>query len=629
LGKIESPRDLKLLSEKELDLLAAEIRSRIVETVSKNGGHLASNLGVVELTIALHRVFDSPNDKIIWDVGHQAYTHKLLTGRAKDFHTLCKLNGISGLVRMGESEHDCFVAGHSSTAVSAALGFAKAKEMVKDSGYVISVIGDGSLTGGQVFEGFNNAGHSAKNFIVILNDNEMAINKNIGGLAKYLNKIRLSGKYFEFKSNLAYVLERIPLIGKFLVLSAKWFKNLLKHLVYQRNIFENLGFDYLGPVDGHDIRSLSCVLKRARKCSFPVIVHVSTRKGKGHELAETDPDVYHSVSQRDSSRTFSSEFGKIILEFAKENEKICAITAAMRDCVGFLPFSQVFPERFFDVGIAEQHAITFAAGLAASGFVPVVAIYSTFLQRAYDQLLHDVSISNFHVVLGVDRAGVVGVDGETHQGVFDVAFLSELPNTTIYSPSDFFELKRCLNEAVHGAGLCAVRYPKGREFAVSELLVEEHGDYIHLPQHDLDILIVTYGRLFGSVSALPQRFRRLGLSVSLLKMIKIHPILSDCLEIAVGYRTVIFLEEGIRTGSVAEQFGAKLLEMNGDVNYFVKAIDDKFVPQGSINEQLAMLGLDSAGIESFVRSVSLAVGRRGNRKKNFGGFGKKFDEKET
>jgi 1-deoxy-D-xylulose-5-phosphate synthase len=360
-----------------------------------------------------------------------------------------------------------------------------------------------------------------------------------------------------------------------------------------------------------------------------VIVHVNTQKGKGYELAETNPDVYHNVSLKGSPETFSSEFGKVILEFAKENDKICAITAAMRDCVGLLPFSQMFPERFFDVGIAEQHAVTFAAGLAASGFIPVVAIYSTFLQRAYDQLLHDVSISNFHVVLGIDRAGVVGADGETHQGVFDVAFLSELPNTTIYSPSNFLELRQCLKEAVCGTGLCAVRYPKGKEFAPSEFSTEGHKDYMHLPQHDLDILIVTYGRLFDSIVELPQRFKRLGLSVSILKMIKIHPILSDCLEIAGKYRTVIFLEEGIKTGSIAEQFGSKLLEMNGSVNYFVKAIDDRFVPQGSIDEQLAMLGLDSVSIENFVRSVSLAVIKKGGRKKNIRELGKTFDEKET
>ncbi|MDR1260744.1 MAG: 1-deoxy-D-xylulose-5-phosphate synthase [Oscillospiraceae bacterium] len=611
LEKISEPEDLKKLNINELKQLAKEIREKIIKVVCENGGHLASNLGTVELTIALHRVFNSPNDKIIWDVGHQSYTHKLLTGRVNQFYSLRKWDGISGLIRPSESEHDIFISGHSSIAVSAALGFAKANEIAGKSDYVVSVIGDGSLTGGQIFEGLNNSGVSAKNFIVILNDNNMAINKNQGGLANYLDKIRLNTKYWEFKGAFAWFLGKLPL-GKPLICLLRKFKAFLKSLLYPKNIFENLGFNYIGPVNGHNIKNVLCALERAKKYAKPVVVHVNTKKGKGHKLAEEQPDKFHNVVDAPLQRTFSSEFGKAMVKFAETNSRICAITAAMRDSVGLFQFSQTFSERFFDVGIAEQHAVTFAAGLAESGLTPVVAVCSTFLQRAYDQLLHDVSISNSHVVLAIDRAGFVGGDGETHHGLFDVVFLSGIPNTTIYAPLNYAEQRHCLKLAIDGTGLCAVRYPKGEEINIPELINVREAEYAYLQQSKKDILVVTYGRISSFVVNSLEYFKKLGISVSLLRMIKIHPVEAVYLEIACEYRTVIFLEEGIKSGSVAEQFGSKLAEIGAKVNYFVRAVDNGFVPHGNLEEQLGFVKLDAENVKNFIKSVALSVSSKIN-----------------
>ena len=611
LYNINSPKDIKNMNIKELQELSAELRTKIIDTVSKNGGHLASNLGVVELTIALHKTFDLEQDKIIWDVGHQGYAHKLLTGRKDRFATLRKKGGISGFINPKESKYDTFLAGHSSTSISAALGIAKTNELKGSSAYTISVIGDGALTGGLAFEGLNNAGEGAKNFIVVLNDNSMSINKNQGSIANYLNNIRSSYFYLNLKSKTVDILSKVPLLGKSLISFTRAVKNKVKALIYPKTIFENLGFVYLGPVDGNNLKNLMYIFSCAKKMQKPVLVHVKTKKGKGYLPAEIKPETYHNYSNNMvKERTFSSNFGECILKLAQDNKRICTITAAMRDQVGLLEFAKQLPNRFFDVGIAEEHAITFAAGMATNGFIPVVAIYSTFLQRGFDQLVNDVACQNCHVVLAVDRAGFVGEDGETHQGLLDAAFLSTIPNTTIYAPSSYKEQEQCLTWAISGKGLCVVRYPKGSEHSAADSFFEPNKEYLWLTQTDKDILLVTYGRLFETLVDLPERFKKLGISVSLLKLIRIHPILDEVLKIASDYRTVIFLEEGIETGSIAQQFGAKLHQMGGKTNFFMRAVQDKFIEQGSIEQQYKQIGLDIASIEQFIKEVSLTVIKR-------------------
>lgn len=611
LYHINSPKDIKNMNIKELQELSTELRTKIIETVSKNGGHLASNLGVVELTIALHKTFDLEQDKIIWDVGHQGYAHKLLTGRRDRFSTLRKKGGISGFINPKESKYDTFLTGHSSTSISAALGIAKTNELNGSQAYTISVIGDGALTGGLAFEGLNNAGEGVKNFIVVLNDNNMSINKNQGSIASYLNNIRSSYFYLNLKSKTVNILSKVPLLGKPLISFTRAVKNKIKALIYPKTIFENLGFVYLGPVDGHNLKNLLYIFSCAKKMQKPVLVHVKTKKGKGYLPAELEPETYHSYSNNAvHKRTFSSNFGEVILKLAQNDERICTITAAMRDQVGLLEFSKQIPNRFFDVGIAEEHAVTFAAGMASNGFIPVIAIYSTFLQRGFDQLVNDVACSNYHIVLAVDRVGFVGEDGETHQGIFDAAFLSTIPNTTIYAPSSYKEQEQCLTWAINGKGLCVVRYPKGSEHSAADSFFEPNKGYLWLPQPDKDILLVTYGRLFETLVELPERFKKLGISVSILKLIQIHPILDEVLEIADNYRTVIFLEEGIETGSIAQQFGAKLHQMGSKTNFFMRAVQNKFIEQGSIEQQYQQTGLDIASIEQFIKTASLTVVKR-------------------
>ncbi|MGN1034399.1 MAG: 1-deoxy-D-xylulose-5-phosphate synthase, partial [Oscillospiraceae bacterium] len=507
LYHINSPKDIKNMNIKELQELSAELRTKIIDTVSKNGGHLASNLGVVELTIALHKTFDLEQDKIIWDVGHQGYAHKLLTGRKDRFATLRKKGGISGFINPKESKYDTFLAGHSSTSISAALGIAKTNELKGLSVYTISVIGDGALTGGLAFEGLNNAGEGAKNFIVVLNDNSMSINKNQGGIANYLNNIRSSYFYLNLKSETVDILSKVPLLGKLLISFTRAVKNKIKALIYPKTIFENLGFVYLGPVDGNNLKNLMYVFSCAKRIQKPVLVHVKTKKGKGYLPAEMKPETYHNYPNNAAKEpTFSSNFGKCILKLAQNNKRICTLTAAMRDQVGLLEFAKQLPNRFFDVGIAEEHAITFAAGMATNGFIPVVAIYSTFLQRGFDQLVNDIACQNCHVVLAVDRAGFVGEDGETHQGLLDAAFLSTIPNTTIYAPSSYKEQEQCLTWAINGKGICVVRYPKGSEHSAADSFFEPNKEYLWLPQPDKDILLITYGRLFETLVDFPERF---------------------------------------------------------------------------------------------------------------------------
>ena len=447
LKNIELPYGIKKLNFEQLNDLCTEVREEIIDKVSVTGGHLASNLGAVEITVALHYVFDSPNEPIVWDVGHQCYAHKILTGR--DITGIRTKDGLSGFPKSYESEHDAFVAGHASTSVSVALGIAESKKLKNDNNSVVAVVGDGATSGGMIYEAINNAGRSNTNLIVVLNDNEMSISKNVGAMAKYLAKIRTKEGYFRFKDSLQNIMLSIPFIGKGIFSVAKYLKSIIKDFYYGSNTFEHFGFVYLGPVDGHDIQMLIRTLKRAKELHKPVLVHVNTIKGKGYEPAEKYPSKFHGIAPFNKSdgelisvpaKSFSDIFGEELCDLASNDEKICAITAAMTSGTGLEEFSQKYKDRFFDVGIAEEHALTFSAGLAAGGMKPVFAVYSTFLQRAYDQIIHDVCIQNLHVVFAIDRAGIVGSDGETHQGIFDLSFLSNIPNMCVMAPKNKWEL---------------------------------------------------------------------------------------------------------------------------------------------------------------------------------------------
>jgi 1-deoxy-D-xylulose-5-phosphate synthase len=610
LGKINGPDDLKKLNRTELEKLCSEIREELIETIATNGGHLASNLGVVELTVALHRVFDSPNDQIVWDVGHQCYPHKLLTGRYKEFHSIRKLGGLSGFTRSCESEHDPFGAGHSSTSISAAFGLAKAKMLKNEDGHVVAVLGDGSLTGGLAYEGMNNAGRSKAKLLVILNDNKMSISKSVGAIARHLAVIRVKPWYFNVKDNVEWILLHTPLIGQKIRNALIKSKSVIKNILYHSTIFEEMGFYYLGPVDGHDIDAISNLLRRAKKLNCPVFLHLITVKGKGYTFAEQDPRGFHGVSKFDidtgdpidptPGSSFSDVFGKLICTAAENDDKICAITAAMTSATGLTQFAEQYKDRFFDVGIAEEHAVVFAAGLAKNGMIPVVAVYSTFLQRAYDQILHDVAIQKLKVVFAIDRAGIVGTDGETHQGLFDTAFLNSVPHMTIYSPSTNDELRAFLYDAIYGAdGPAAVRYPRCCEYGIPEDFTPAYGSF-DLYGKGGDVLIVTYGRLFSEAAAALAKISGKGIGASILKINRIKPIAQNCFDIASRFKTVLFFEEGIQSGGIGEHFGIVLNELGFDGKFRLFAIKDAFVEHGGVTELLSKFGLDSRSIAETV-----------------------------
>ncbi len=608
LSGIQSPDDVKRLSREELDPLCEELRQTIVNTVSKNGGHLASNLGVVELTVALHRQFTAPDDQIIWDVGHQCYAHKLLTGRREQFSTLRKSGGISGFPRPSESEYDTFIVGHSSTSISAANGLAKAKALSGNGGYVVAVIGDGSMTGGLAYEGLCNGGRSHDRLIVILNDNRMSINQNVGFVARHLARLRSMPKYVKTKTNFGNGISHIPLIGKPL---HRWMwrtKTHIKKSVYHNStVFEEMGYYYLGPVDGHNMRDLIRALQTAKNIDRPVLLHVETVKGRGYQPAIDNPDLYHGISQFDvtsgtskaGSRGFSQVAGDTLCRMAEADKRLCAVTAAMTDGTGLSAFAAQYPKRCFDVGIAEEHAVTFASGLAVGGALPVFAVYSTFLQRAYDQLLNDTSIMNNHIVLAIDRAGVVPDDGETHQGLYDVAFLSTIPNTTVLAPSSHAELEISLKQAVYDIpGIAAVRYPKGSEPSVLANYQPDGQPFTLFRDPLASTLVVTYGRLFGNALQAAKRLRTKH-PVSILKLTRIHPIPEEVLTIVQAYPRIIFFEECARAGGVAQQLGAALLQQRYDGVYDPVAIDT-IVSHGTVEEGLKSVGLD---VDSMVRRI--------------------------
>lgn len=592
LDMIQCPKDLKKLTDQQLSTLCQEIRKFLVSSVSRTGGHLASNLGVVELTVMIHRLFDSPHDHIVFDVGHQSYTHKLLTGRKEAFSRLRKTGGLSGFPRPAESVHDAFIAGHASNSVSAALGIAQAALLQGEDSYTIAVIGDGALTGGEAYEALNNAGRSGTRLIVVLNHNDMSISKNVGAFAKYLSSLRSSRRYLRMKRHVESVLLHTPLVGKPLHGWLRRSKSILRRVVYPSTFFEDMGFHYLGPIDGHNLKDLDSALSRAKELSAPVVVQVETVKGKGYLSAEENPGEYHAVSPSTSSgENYSEVAGRFLLSLADQNDKICAITAAMKYGTGLQYFAASHRERFFDVGIAEEHAVTFAGGLAANGMIPVFCVYSSFLQRGYDQIIHDLAIDHRHAVLCVDRAGLVGEDGETHQGVFDAAYLSQIPNMTVYSPEGYEELRLCLEQAVQKeTGLVAVRYPRGSENRAHTLLPDCNFQFV---EDDADTLLVSYGRSFSECVKAKEQ---MDMSVSLLKLTKIAPIDPRAVMRAMSYRRILFVEEGIYTGGIAQQFASMLLEHGYHGNYQILAIRDQFVPHGAVKDLLHQLKLDAQGI---------------------------------
>ncbi len=613
LHTLKFPQDLRKLNEEQQKNLCWEIRQRLIRTLSSTGGHLASNLGAVELTVALHTVFDLPQDQIVWDVGHQSYTHKLLTGRLKNFSKIRQEGGISGFPRPSESEYDAFIGGHASTSVSAAYGLAKAKTLTGDRHHVIAVVGDGAFTGGMVYEALNNAGRSGDRLIVVLNDNHMSISESVGSLARYLAEKRTTQGYAQLKDTVEQALLKIPLVGNTARDMIYNSKALLRQTIYHSNMFEDFGFDYLGPVDGHDIPLLVQTFRRAKALEKPVLVHINTIKGKGYPYAEKNPSTFHGVGKFDyesgelkpSSENFSSVFGQELVRLAQEDDRICAITAAMQGGTGLDGFAKQFEpkNRFFDVGIAEEHAVTFACGLAAGGMLPVFAVYSTFLQRGFDQLIHDAAIEQQHVLLAVDRAGLVGDDGETHQGMFDAAFLSQIPGTTVYSPATFADLRYAMQKALYETdGLVAVRYPRGGEPTFSPKLPEEPAEWLHL-KYGGETLVISYGREFGEVYRAAQSLAERGKTVDLLKLHQIAPLPEACIALAKRYRTILFVEEGIRSGGIGEHFLSRLSDAGYIGRMTIQAVENPFLPQMSVASALHRCGLDSDTLEEQIAAL--------------------------
>lgn len=612
LSRVHYPDDLKKLREDELDKLCQEIRQFLIENIAKTGGHLASNLGVVELTVAIHKVFSLPQDQLVFDVGHQSYVHKLLTGRRERFSTLRSYGGLSGFPKPDESAYDAFSTGHSSTSVSAALGLACADRLCGRKRFTVAVLGDGALTGGLAFEGLSNAGRSNARIIVILNDNDMSISRNVGGVAKYLARVRNTGFYYGLKDFAHRFLDHVPFFGKRIARQIHIYKSALKISLYHTTFFEDLGFNYYGPIDGHDLTNLCKVLERARSQARPTFIHIHTVKGKGYPQAEQHPDVYHGIpgtnghtgtAKLQNGISFTDVFSEALCSMAARDDSICAITAAMASGTGLAAFAEKYRTRFFDVGIAEQHAVTFAAGLAKNGMLPVVAVYSTFLQRAYDQIIHDAALQRLKLVLAIDRAGLVGEDGETHQGMFDTAYLNSVPGLTLLAPASFAELRSMLNAALYRYdGVAAVRYPRGGQPKLPEENTFEDGDilreYRHYKNHEKSrILLVSYGRTTANCIEAAQLLTDKGRPSDVLKLNIIKP-LPGCLKgILSAYERVVFVEESIRGGGIAESFGA--LYACAVKRYDMLALKD-FVPCGAVPLLMEHCGLHAEGISGFV-----------------------------
>lgn len=593
LNKNISAEYIKSLSLEERRRLCKELRAFLVRTVTETGGHLASNLGTVELTVALHSVFTTPEDKIVFDVGHQSYVHKIITGRAQKMNMLRCENGISGFPRCDESVHDSFIGGHSGISISAALGIAEAMKLNGDDHSVVAVIGDGAFTGGEAYEGINNAGKTDCNLIVVLNENEMSISKNTGAFALYLAQIRSSQKYYRTKKSVESILQKTPVVGKGIGKAAEKAKKMLRAVLYNGNLFEDLGFKYLGPIDGHNLEELTEALTVAKLMKRPCLVHIYTKKGKGYPPAESNSGEYHGIPPKNqlctNAVTFTERFGRKLCDMARNDESICAVTAAMKYGTGLQYFAKEFPARFFDVGIAEQHAVTFCAGLASMGKIPVFAVYSSFLQRSFDQLVHDCAIERRHIVLGIDRAGFVGEDGETHHGMFDVQMLSCIPSATIYSPADGTELEQCLEKAVYeDKGIAAVRYPRGaQEYGTTA----PYSDIKHFSTGKSQ-LIFTYGRITAEALKLKQY-------CDILQAVKIFPISEEIIDICKKYDEIYMFEEAQKSGGICEKLAA-LLQNSGYKGKLTVTAAEGFMPQAKAERQLALQGLDSEGMKKVV-----------------------------
>jgi 1-deoxy-D-xylulose-5-phosphate synthase len=617
IEQIKSPSDLKKLSVKELKKLSEEIREAIIYRVSKNGGHLASNLGVIELTIALHYVFNSPVDKIIWDVGHQSYTHKILTGRHERFSSLRKFRGISGFPRRDESEHDAFGTGHSSTSISAALGILEGRCKNKIDCKVIAVIGDGAMTAGLALEGLNNAGDLKKDLIVILNDNEMSISPNVGALSAYLNRILTGERFQKFKKDSKAFLEGIPKLGGKAAKIAQKTEEMFKGFFLPGILFEELGFNYVGPIDGHNIELLTDTFKRIKTSSFPVLIHLITKKGKGYEFAEKDPSRFHGVGpfkfetglpSKESAHTYSEVFGDTMIELAEKDDRIVCISAAMKEGTGLEHFAKICPDRFYDVGIAEQHAVTFAAGLATEGLKPVVAVYSTFLQRAYDEIVHDVCLQNLHVVFAIDRAGIVGDDGPTHNGLFDVSFLRHVPNMVVMAPKDFVEFKYMLRLALEHEGPVAVRYPRGStESSVisNEVPVDFKIGEAEIVRDGKDVALLALGNTVYPALSAARRLEDENIDAMVVNVRFVKPLDRKLISsVASAIPRIITIEENVLQGG----FGSAVLEFLNEMELsHIKlkrlGIPDLFVEQGRQDELRQIYGLGEEGISAAVISV--------------------------
>ncbi len=608
LKNIRGPLDIKGLDYTETAALADEIRECLIHNVSNTGGHLASNLGVVELTMALHRIFDSPKDKIIFDVGHQCYVHKLLTGRYEKFQSLRQENGLSGFPSPDESEHDVLKTGHSSTAISSAVGLLRAFELNgEEDRFVVAVVGDGAMTGGLSYEGLNNGGRTQGNLIVVLNDNDMSISPNVGSFANYLSKIRSREGYFRFKDMLTRITNGTPLVGESFYRFFQKIKQALKSVFYQGNIFENMGFAYLGPLDGHNQRDLERVLERAKNLKRPCLVHVKTIKGKGYSYAEDQPSDFHGLSSFDVETgehgkkvkpDFSDIFGTELCALAAEDSKICAITAAMSSGCGLAEFSRRFPNRFFDVGIAEQHALTFAGGLAKNGMKPVFAVYSSFLQRGFDQLIHDLALQDVGMTLCIDRAGIVGEDGETHQGLFDIPMLLPIPGVSIYSPTCYTDLKTILRLRIENpVGISAIRYPRGYE--PDMVLPFEHPeDAVEWLGVSDDLCVVSYGRQVVSCLA---GIRKANLAVSFLKLNRVYPIGEDVLKKLLEFKRILVIEECYQNGGIGSYLGNMLMNLRYRGLYRNFGIKNHFMKSGKPDALLKECHLDADSIAEMIR----------------------------
>ena len=614
LDRINEANDIKKIEPEAYDALASEIRSFIIESVSEHGGHLASNLGVVELTMALHLCMDFPNDKLIWDVGHQAYTHKLLTGRKEDFSGLRTFGGMSGFPKHKESPCDAFDTGHSSTSISAALGYARARDLKGEDRTVVAVIGDGSLTGGMAYEALNNVSHLKSNMIIVLNDNKMSISENVGGLSKHLTALRTRESYMDFKMDVEKKLKQIPHVGDSVARSVKKSKDSIRQLFVKGGFFEDFGIKYIGPIDGHDIKEMVRVLNALKRLNEPVVMHVVTQKGRGYVPAEKNPSAFHGVGSFDiatgeslasKSLTYTSVFSKTICRLGKAHPDVVTICAAMPDGTGLTAFKKHFPGRFFDVGIAEQHAVTFAAGLAAGGMHPFVAVYSSFLQRAYDQIIHDVCIQNLPVVFCVDRAGLVGADGETHQGIFDLSYLSMIPNMTVCAPKNKYELYDMLYFAYQYHGPIAIRYPRGSayegfknmrppiEFGKSELMFEGE-----------KIALVAVGSMVQTAVQVREKLLDKGINATVVNARFVCPLDTECLDrLSRDHQWIVTMEENVLKGGFGEACGDYLLAKHEDVRLIHVGVPDVYVEHGGVDQLKKTLHMDADSIVERICSA--------------------------